>query len=229
MSRKRLIWLCAAVAVVGVLCGHWLRKRGGASAAQIHTPAPVVAQAPGALPPPIAAAPVPANDPSQPQAAYPSPPERVTHPRDAREWQGMLVDVSDPPPCEAVNGCGLGLACIGGQCLPCKTDGQCASGEACVLDHCVPADGVGCRGRDDCADGELCILSGYAATARGNEDLTAYCLSPSGGGEDPAEVADLVEPAEEDTRSPEELGPTVTLPTAVRDHAIEHGAATEER
>lgn len=106
-------------------------------------------------------------------------PNEEYHPRDPDEWQGMLVDISSPLYCEGF--CGMALACIEEQCLPCESDAQCMEGEGCVLDHCMPLDNIECRGRADCGD-DLCVLSGYTGgTARANEDMRAYCLSPSGG------------------------------------------------
>jgi hypothetical protein len=102
------------------------------------------------------------------------------HPRDADEWQGMLVDISSPIGCEDF--CGLALACIDSECLPCASDEDCLDGEGCALDHCVLVDNLECRSRHDCPGDELCLLSGYTGgTARANEDMRAYCLGSSGG------------------------------------------------
>jgi hypothetical protein len=108
----------------------------------------------------------------------------VYHPRPAEEWQGMLVDLSLQPGCDRPDGCGLAMACIAGRCGPCRIDGECAAGESCVLDHCVPGAGVGCRSVSDCAEDEVCVLSGYSPGPRGNDALTAYCQTRSGGVED---------------------------------------------
>jgi hypothetical protein len=60
-------------------------------------------------------------------------------------------------------------------------DSQCAAGEGCVLDHCVRSERIGCRRASECAGDALCVLSGYTGgTARGNEDMSAYCLGSSG-------------------------------------------------
>jgi hypothetical protein len=108
-------------------------------------------------------------------------PARECVERPAGEWQGNLV-CGPYPPCERPDGCGLALACIDGLCGACTRDEQCAPGEGCALDHCMPSASIGCRTRSDCSGDALCILSGITGgTARGNEDLRAYCLSPSGG------------------------------------------------
>lgn len=85
----------------------------------------------------------------------------------------------------------MALACIGGRCVPCTLDEDCAPGEACAMDHCVPHSAVACRSRWDCDDESLCVLSGYTAgRIRGNEEMRAYCLRPSGGTEQtPADLA----------------------------------------
>jgi hypothetical protein len=83
---------------------------------------------------------------------------REYHPRDADEWQGMLVDISSPIGCEDF--CGLALACIDSECLPCASDEDCLEGEGCALDHCVLVDNLECRSRHDCPGDELCLLSG---------------------------------------------------------------------
>ena len=117
----------------------------------------------------------------------PLPRERAPVPASSRapgEWQGMPVDTSSAARCGVSLGCGLALACIEGRCGPCTADAECASGEACVLEHCVRAEHVSCRSRQDCTaqgDDALCVLSGLSDGQRGNRDLRAYCLTPSGG------------------------------------------------
>ncbi len=117
-----------------------------------------------------------------------APPPRY-YPRDPNEWQGMLIDQSIQPECDVSAHCGLALACIHNRCGPCTSDSDCNSGEECVLDHCVIAANVVCRSRSDCPDGELCVLSGYSHDPRGNSDMRATCLAPTGGREEPAHTA----------------------------------------
>ena len=113
--------------------------------------------------------------------AEPAPIEDDCVARPEGEWQGIPV-CGPYPPCERADGCGLALACLDGTCGACTSDAQCAAGEGCALDHCIPAANVECRTRSECGGDALCILSGITGgTARGNEDMRAYCLSPSGG------------------------------------------------
>ena len=113
--------------------------------------------------------------------AEPAPIEDDCVARPEGEWQGIPV-CGPYPPCERADGCGLALACLDGTCGACTSDAQCAAGEGCALDHCMPAANVQCRTRSECGGDALCILSGITGgTARGNEDMRAYCLSPSGG------------------------------------------------
>lgn len=115
-----------------------------------------------------------------------APPEAIAapryHPRDAEEWQGMLVDVSLQALCSGATSCGLAAACIAGACGPCTADAQCGADELCVLDHCVLAHNAACRSRHDCKGSESrCMLTGYSADPRGNRELRANCVSPGGG------------------------------------------------
>ena len=106
------------------------------------------------------------------------------HPRDPKEWQGMLVDLTMQPPCMESAQCGHAMACQTEQnrCGPCTTDRDCAVDEACALDHCVKSHQVECRSKDDCGLDELCVLSGLTgADPRGNRDMRAYCLSKEAG------------------------------------------------
>ncbi|MGB5812361.1 MAG: hypothetical protein WBG86_17620 [Polyangiales bacterium] len=107
--------------------------------------------------------------------------QREYHPRADGEWQGMRVRIDQQAICQGESSCGLALACIDGLCSPCVADSECASGEACALDHCVREANLGCRSYTDCKEGSLCVLSGYSSGLRGNIDMRAYCLSPSGG------------------------------------------------
>lgn len=110
----------------------------------------------------------------------PAPP-RAYHPRPQNEWQGMRVRLDSLPICQGEGSCGMALACKAGLCRPCLADVDCTRGEVCVLDHCVLEAKASCRSYTDCDEGSLCVLSGYSAGYRGNEDMRAYCLSPSGG------------------------------------------------
>ena len=133
-------------------------------------------------------APSPVNEPSAREApelpaSLPlvAPAERHWHPRDPAEWQGMLVDMDFVPPCESPAGCGLARACKAGKCVACERDSDCAPAEACALDHCVASELAGCRSRADCPRESVCVLSGYSATARGNQDMRSGCLNPLSG------------------------------------------------
>lgn len=100
-------------------------------------------------------------------------------PREAGEWQGMLVNLSLQASCDESSRCGLGMACNLGRCGPCSGDGDCASGERCVLQHCIPEENAHCRSRHDCGDTNLCVLSGYSSDARGNAETSSFCLGPA--------------------------------------------------
>jgi hypothetical protein len=114
-------------------------------------------------------------------------PPRPASGRPEGEWQGMLIRADDTFPClESV--CGMARACIEERCVACGSDSDCGSGEACAMDHCVPAAQVECRRAADCGEPEAqCVLTGLTpGDPRGNRDLRAYCLSPSGSPEDEA-------------------------------------------
>ena len=104
------------------------------------------------------------------------PPEYA--PRDAAEWQGMLVNLTHQALCDESVRCGLAMACRAGQCGPCQSDADCGQGEGCAVQHCVPLAQVECRSRADCAEpDDLCMLSGLSSDTRGNAKLRAYCGS----------------------------------------------------
>lgn len=108
--------------------------------------------------------------------------ESTLHPRDTREWQGMLVDLSMQALCDGSTSCGLAMACLPSKkCGPCQRDRDCGNGERCALDHCVLAENVQCTSRSECASGELCVLSGYTPDPRGNAEMKASCLGAMGG------------------------------------------------
>lgn len=112
--------------------------------------------------------------------------ERITgqpvwHPRPSTEWQGMLVNTRQAPPCESSALCGLGRACKDGICTACERSGECAPGEVCVLDHCLVEKLVRCRLTRECEKGHVCILSDYSSLPRGNEGMEALCSNPKGG------------------------------------------------
>lgn len=120
------------------------------------------------------------------------PPAPAIPGRPAEEWQGMRIDAEDTWPC--LEGfCSMARACIEGRCVGCTTDADCASKEACVLDHCVLAEQVECRRTADCTELEAkCVLSGITTMdPRGNRDMKAYCLSPSGGSDGPEAEASV--------------------------------------
>lgn len=122
-------------------------------------------------------------------------PNERFHPRDPSEWQGMLVDMSQPQICERSMECGLALACgEDGHCGPCRSDDDCGVGEGCALDHCLPRKNLACRTRGDCGalgPEAVCMLSGITGgEPRGNTDMRAFCNSGVGG-EDPRKQAEL--------------------------------------
>lgn len=151
--------------------------------------------------------------PSLPAAA----PRATLARRAADEWQGMRIDMADTALCDAVDSCGLAMACIGGRCGACTGDESCAAGERCVLDHCVRTELASCRTRADCGGDELCILGGTSADPRGNADMTARCVAAEGGipegvapavaagepaGAVPVPAAELLEQVEADVAAP---------------------------
>jgi hypothetical protein len=119
------------------------------------------------------------------------------HPRDKKEWQGMLVNLAQPQVCEVSAHCGDALACRDGRCGPCVDDGECEKGESCVLDHCVLSNRVACRTREECrhlGDEALCILNGLTGgDPRANADTSAHCSSGVGGSME-TETAEVIEP-----------------------------------
>lgn len=96
-------------------------------------------------------------------------------PRDASEWQGMLVNATFQASCDTSSRCGLAMACDAGRCGACSADAQCGTGEVCSMQHCVLASNAACRARGECPAGELCMLTGYSDDARGNGEMRAYC------------------------------------------------------
>lgn len=122
-----------------------------------------------------------------------SAPETLYFSRAETEWQGMLVNKTYRAICSKTADCGLGLSCLDdAKCGPCRTDGDCLVGESCALDHCVTRSKASCRVAADCKQGELCVLSSYSQGLRGNSDMRAYCLPPTG--ESNAEVLTEVVP-----------------------------------
>jgi hypothetical protein len=150
--------------------------------------------------------------------ATPTLPNVVADPRPSRraadEWQGMPIEPEATALCDAVDACGLAMACIDGRCGACAADDSCAPGEICALDHCVRAELASCRSRTDCGANALCILGGTTADPRGNAVMTARCLPAAGGTPDdapavvageaalsvPVPAADLLEQVERDVR-----------------------------
>jgi hypothetical protein len=210
--------LGGALAAVGFLAAYLLAHRAA--------PGPeVIALSPDrGLASPAKAAPrlpLPAAEdaaaPPAPELQAPSPglaPAPVLHPRDEKEWQGMLVNTAAQALCDSSSRCGLGMACHQGQCGPCAADSECAAGESCVLDHCVPAAQVECHSRRDCSGEEtLCVLTGYSPDPRGNAGMKARCQQARGG--TPAAAA---EPVAGVSAPPAEGAPQELL-EAVRAHA----------
>jgi hypothetical protein len=164
-----LLFLAAMVAVIAL--GVTLGRRPPAAAPRAAAPAAVGARV---------SAPV---SPSLPAAATP-------RSRGAAEWQGMTIDPDETALCDAVDACGLAMACIAGRCGACTGDDSCAPGETCALDHCVRTELAACRSRAECAAGDLCILGGTSPDPRGNASMTARCLPAAGGiPDDPPSVA----------------------------------------
>jgi len=138
--------------------------------AQKHSAAVRAARMPAAIP----------EEAAQKQLAALLAPPRF-HPRPADEWQGMLVNINNPPPCDTHAACGLALSCQQGVCLPCTRDSECLGSEACALDHCVLLANVSCRHRSDCGRDSTCILTGYSSDLRNNADMKTNCISLLGG------------------------------------------------
>lgn len=124
--------------------------------------------------------------------------------RDANEWQGMRIDMSNPQICRETRHCGLALACTAGACGPCRADAGCMAGEACVLEHCVRNENADCRRRADCEGDALCVLTGYSTGPRGNEDMRSMCLAPTGGVDE-----------DEANRPPVDVVPSAPMPVPV--------------
>lgn len=180
--KRRLRWALAGLAAGGL--SLWL---GYATS----RPAPVAKPAAGR--PAIAWVPMPVTaEPDEPQgpAAAPSPPAHARrllvanyHPRPAKEWQGMAVDLSSMPYCESVRDCPMALACDTEheRCGACGSDADCVAGEVCVLDRCVLRDRAACRVAADCPSEQLCVLSDLGRGGRGNDELRASCQSMNSG------------------------------------------------
>lgn len=160
----------------------------------------------------------PAGPHDEAAAARPTPgagPAIAFAPRDAAEWQGMLVNTTFQASCDTSARCGLAMACSAtGRCGPCTRDADCATGEACAMQHCVPAAAVACKSRVDCPAGELCMLTGYSEDPRGNGDLRAYCS-----GSPPA----LARTVERDEAELEELARAEPAPLATDDPGTPEG------
>jgi hypothetical protein len=177
-QRRRAAWTAVLLALV-VGCA-WIVARGQArpaaplprSAIRWTAPQATVQSQPGERPPAPAAVPPP------PSAVTPEPAASSTR---GGEWEGMPIDRSSAPYCEASERCGLARACVESVCTACGADRDCATGEACVLEHCVLTRLAECRSRADCPAGDLCILSGYSPDPRGNADMRASCASPRSG------------------------------------------------
>jgi hypothetical protein len=193
-----LVFLAAMVAVIAL--GVTLGRRQPATAPGAAAPATVGMRGSA---PPVPTLPTVGADPRPPRRA-------------ADEWQGMPIDGEATALCDAVDACGLAMACIGGRCGACTDDDSCAAGEICALDHCVRAELASCRSRVDCGADARCVLSGTSADPRGNAAMTARCLPATGGVRDepapvgpgevaapvPVPAAELLDQVERDVRAP---------------------------
>jgi hypothetical protein len=200
-SNRRLAYVGAAVALVGLAVGYFVFRPAEPMLAVATSPAPAAAsEAPTAERTPT---------PSPPSAAaVPKPPatDDETFPRDPDEWQGMLVSKDRRQVCRTSSQCGMALACgTDQQCGPCRTDSDCALGEGCVLDHCLPVAAIACHRRRDCPGQEtICVLSGLSSDSRGNGAMKSECIATTGGREVPTGEAHY-EPAGEPPVSPTTL------------------------
>jgi hypothetical protein len=178
-SIRRALLLVGLIAVIaaGLRLGH------GPAAAPAHATAPPASGGASAGPFSVAAPSLQAPGPAPSGAAdtVAAAPFPDHAPRAAGEWQGMPVDRSTQVLCDAADSCGLAMACLGETCGPCERDDQCAAGETCVLDHCLLASRAACHSRADCAADALCVLTGTSPDPRGNAEMSAICLTASGG------------------------------------------------
>ena len=111
----------------------------------------------------------------------------IFYPRDPREWQGRLVDLSMQAICGDTGFCGRAMACLpAGKCGPCRLDRDCLTGERCVLDHCLKSAQVRCTRRANCKrpankldrNKDYCLIRNDGKSdddARGNSSLWAVC------------------------------------------------------
>lgn len=108
--------------------------------------------------------------------------------RDAREWQGMLVNTAiSAQVCRQSTDCGRALSCTSrGRCGACQGDSECGSGETCVLQHCLIAEKTTCHSFAECAAGAVCIIVGNPVGPRGNAELTTACSNEIQDREEPA-------------------------------------------
>ncbi len=185
--------LTSSPATVGTSAAYAEGRATGSAAGGRGTPSPVAAPSSTA-----SVGEIPKGDDDD-SPARPDPlaqPPRY-FPRAPGEWQGMRVELSSQALCDAVDSCGLAMACKQGKCGPCVADDECAGGEACVLDHCVRKPLVACRQQSDCSGDALCALSGYSEGPRGNADLRAYCQPLTGGerGSEAPRAPELAVPA----------------------------------
>lgn len=142
-------------------------------------------------------------------------------PRDASEWQGMLVNMAFQALCDVSERCGLAMACHEGKCGPCSLDDDCGTGENCVLQHCLLASQVTCRSQRECPLEEVCMLSGISEDVRGNREMRSFCSGSAQVVERDAEEEQVArererEAAEPDLRTGAELGESNVLANELR-------------
>jgi hypothetical protein len=178
-TRKSRVVVVLLASIVGLFAGWWLRRPH-----QQPSAAPAIAED-NVAPAPRLSLP---TSPEPPRAATAAPRHADTYAsRPSGEWQGMPIDLTRSPPCDASEHCGLARACVNGVCTACDDDSDCTSSEGCVLGHCVQKSLMHCRSKRDCGADEMCILSGYSSDARGNESMTSVC-NPSSGGKEQREL-----------------------------------------
>jgi hypothetical protein len=136
-------------------------------------------------------------------------------PRDAAEWQGMLVNTTFQASCDTSTRCGLAMACHAGRCGACTRDAECGAGEVCSMQHCVASASTACRTRADCPSGELCMLTGYSDDPRGNGDMRSYCSGS------PPQIARTVE--SDEAALAQELASADVVPLPVDNPATPEG------
>lgn len=185
LDRRDIFW-SLAVASLCLILGHQLGRSGcgeappGAGVGVVASPVarerPVAQRRTTKRTPPPRITPT-GEDPAPRDLALVTAGERSFVERPPDEWQGMLVDETEPAFCYESSDCGLARACRDGACVACEIDEDCAPGEGCALDHCLLEELIQCHSVHQCGPDELCVLSGYSAAPRGNEDMEALCYN----------------------------------------------------